>query len=399
MSIKYSSIKLHFEGSIIRRSPDGPSSFATTQNGENMRIIRAASIALLISSTLSIWAQCTRQKNAVADLQSQVQADEDRIRRVNPALQAGELESWAKASEKEKEKIVTDSLNEAKDNFAGYVLGHVTDVAKTSALSPMEIAGVNLPYGIGSLGTGQANTIIRNLNELGISIDTPLISAIRRASETPNKKAAIEILARGVNTVGDYGIYKHRQIVNPPDSPVASNVALVEVGFQIAGDLAGYEGPAIAIASASFDRGQSLFDAWMISRAVNSLGISAEQQLKAINALTVPLKNHVIQLQQVKAALADCQQQSAQPNLGESGGDYDSQRQALMDHAQADNDAIGRCINAQVACYRSCPNSETSCLYGGLSAEDQCMGPLKKDWDDTMQKVYALDAKHFKTNQ
>lgn len=368
---------------------------------------------ILVFSTTHLTAQsCTVQQSTVSTAQQQVQRDEEAIRAVNPGLQTVSLQDWAKAAKNEKHDILVESLKDGALTLISGGVDKATEELQTYALQPMDIAGYHLPNGIGSLGTGQANAIIRNLAQEGVTTDTfagnVLISAIRQAGRSPSKKAAIDILRRGVNAVADAGADQALHSSKPAGSLDEQAVSAAGLAFQLAADLAGQGDLAVGIANALFKGGHNEFDALVISKSIDSLGSSVEQQLRAINALNAPLKNHVARLQQAQSALKSCQSlQATTPptpsnskasiETAQSATDhYNSQRKALMDHAKADTDAMDRCLTAQIACTSGCSDPGWASCMGSCNARgDACSNPLQKDWTNTTNQIYILDGKHY----
>src|ERR1035438_821124 len=98
---------------------------------------------------------CVAKQQALTAAKSRVKTDQNSIRKLNAGATAKELEEWANVAEEERRAVVKDSIVNSMGIVAGGLEG-LTEPAK-DALKPTNIAGVYLPHGVGSLGTGQAN--------------------------------------------------------------------------------------------------------------------------------------------------------------------------------------------------------------------------------------------------
>jgi hypothetical protein len=349
---------------------------------------------VVLSSSISVWAQCSSQQATVTALQSKVQSDESAIRRLSPAMQTASLQDWAVAADEQKRRILTESLHDGINSILSYDLDKSAAYVEAKALQPTVIEGVNLPNGVASIGAPQRNAIISRMELQGLG-DTVqgrgIIELIRQAGSTSNKAQKIAILSRVPGVLPDY-----HDLINSE-----SGLDTAAVAFQIAAGLIGRGDFAVAVEIALFKGVQNLLDAYVISKSVGSLSASTENTLKAINARNVPLKDHIAQLQQAKTALGNCLSTSrtasspATPaNRVDPNADYESRRSALLDQAKKDTDAMSGCVIAQGRCANACGGGPLSCNVACNNAEDACFAPLKNDWDNVMQIYYNLGAQH-----
>jgi len=357
-----------------------------------MPIKKTHCLGVLILSANQIWAQnCAFQQNSLASIQLRVQSDENAIRRVNPALQSISLQDWATAAEDEKRKILSASLKDSGSLLAGKALETSQELA-SYALQPATIAGTYLQNGIGSIGTAQGQHIVSVLEQDGADqtlFGKSLIGLIQQASSTTNKRLKLQILSE---TLGFLNHTKDiKELTTSEDSVDAAATA-----FQIAADLAGRLQLSVAIEVALFNGVRNLSDAYVISRATKSLGTSVEQQLKAINALNIPLKDHVAQLQQAKAALTNCQSaNSANTQQGTNDG-FDAQLKALSDRINQDSAAAQKCTQAQISCNNSCQDPGWgNCIMSCASVDRSCEKPLVEDEWKASHAEDELMARHF----
>jgi len=79
----------------------------------------------------------------------------------------------------------------------------------------------------------------------------------------------------------------------------------------------------------------------------------------------------------------------------DGGGDYQAQRQALLDRAAADSKAWDACLVASRTCVNSCSDPGfLACLRSCNLAENQCVDPLMKDRAQAMRSLDDLDANY-----
>jgi hypothetical protein len=105
---------------------------------------------------------CATAQRTVDLLRSRVEADQDRIQRLDSGLTAEDLHSFATATDQERHRILIQRLKVAVGTLAQGILS-----ASENAVKPMDIGGYHLSKGIGSLRSGQAEAIINRLRSQG----------------------------------------------------------------------------------------------------------------------------------------------------------------------------------------------------------------------------------------
>ena len=129
---------------------------------------------------------CATAQMTVDHLRSRVEADQDRIQRLDSGVTADDLNSFANATGEERHHILIQSLEVGISTLAQGILS-----APENALKPMDIAGYDLPKGIGSLRTEQAGEIISRLRSQGVN--SPVIfKALQNLSRVSGKTGTLE---------------------------------------------------------------------------------------------------------------------------------------------------------------------------------------------------------------
>jgi hypothetical protein len=161
-------------------------SFPLPFKGSFLRPLTA--VSTLLAATGGTSAQdCSTQQATVAGLQSKIKADQDSIRKLNLGITASSLQEAVDAEE----KGVKDALKASALALLDGVLS-----APDGALGTKSIAGYQLKNGLGSIGPGQANTMIGMIETQG-GVTQALIPAIRTLSQIGNKTSTLESLLSG----------------------------------------------------------------------------------------------------------------------------------------------------------------------------------------------------------
>lgn len=323
------------------------------------------------------YSQCAVQQNAVTAAKAKINTDTRSLRQQRLGFTATDLEKWTNAADEEKAEIVKESLTSAISNFADYLLSTPKNLSQ-----PMDIFGYHLPNGLGSLGTGQANTVIGRLRSNGIT-SPQLEQAIRALVPLQNKVGTLEYSA-ALGTVASS--LKSTAEMETSNSNVDSVAAL----FGLAATLAGKEDFLVAAANATYKGGAHLFDLYFISKAVNGLSNTASSQLTAVNSFKRQIERDVGALQNAKATYDTCNngvvQDQAQTPIGSRpvGGDPNKAAlSAAVDSTSAAfkacNDPLGACISN---CLRSNPPNLGAC-------ESDC-GSCDAEWNAWNSALKAL---------
>jgi hypothetical protein len=238
----------------------------------------------------------------------------------------------------------------------------------------MDIAGFHLPNGIGSLGTGQANTIIGRLQRSGASntiCGQATIGAIRALSGVSDKIGTVEYLnalskvASSLKDVAELGA---------SDDTLENSASL----FQLVADLAGKGDFAVQLGSAIFGGARNEFDAFFISLTVGSLAKASLSQLSAVKAISARLTHDVQALQAAKAQLAACQSKPT-PRQNSIEGSMPTDIEACR-HANE--------ICAAINGVSYCPGARSLCkLCIGRRAADRASLPRKLAWVHTREAL------------
>lgn len=240
---------------------------------------------------------CASQEKGVQSIRSRIKADQAAIRRLLAGSQGAELEEWVDLAKDERMAVLKRTLTGIASTFADGIVS-TTEQTATNALKPMDIAGYHLPKGIGSLGTGQANVIIGNLQRMGA--DSPeLIQALRRLSSI-NSKAEKLVVASEIAKVAS----ELKDVAEGMRSD--ENVEQVAAVFQVIADLAGKGDGAVAFGNALFQGGEDLTQAYIMSLAIGSLSNANADELAGMQSLSNGIKRDVQEVQKAKALLAEC---------------------------------------------------------------------------------------------
>jgi hypothetical protein len=256
---------------------------------------------------------CAAKQQALTSAKSRVKADQNSIRQLKAGATASDLEKWANAAEEERREVLKDSIVNSMGIIADGLMTS-TDAAK-DALKPMNISGVYLPHGVGSLGTGQANLIIGRLQRLGSAspqVQT-LIDNVRVLSSFQNKTETLEFAAK-VHDIAS--VYKESTdfATSLTDASSSDPVKVAAVGLQLVSGLAG-KGATISVdvGEALFTGVEHLTDAYLISSIIDNLSNPTgkqditEAELAGVKVLARKLERDVKALQDAKAQMGNCQ--------------------------------------------------------------------------------------------
>lgn len=247
---------------------------------------------------------CVTQISNVHLVQSRIEADKESIRKLNTGLSSEELQSWAEDSEEKRREILTDAFKSAANVMIGDALDRGGEATKEIALSPVEIGGVRLQNGLGSLNPPKANAIISSLKAKGVSSETPLgsvlISTIRKIAIAPDKKITVEMLSELPSRLHE---------IDEATTPLGKgNYVESAAGlFQLVASMVGKGTFATAIGSALFQGSENIVEGLVILHAVNSLSNASESQLNGVATLGAKLQTDVNLLKNAQAGLGACQ--------------------------------------------------------------------------------------------
>ena len=256
---------------------------------------------------------CVAKQQALTSAKSRIKADQNSIRQLNAGATASDLEKWANAADEERREVVKDSIVNSLGIVADGLMVS-TDAAK-DAVKPMNIVGIYLPHGVGSLGTGQANLIIGRLQRLGSTspqVQT-LIDNVRVLSSFQNKTETLEFAAKvhGIASAykegTDFGENLKGALSSDP-------VKVAAAGLQLVSGLAG-KGATISVdvGEALFTGIEHLTDAYLISSIINNLSNPSgkqditEAQLASLKALARKLEHDVKAFHDAEAQMGNCQ--------------------------------------------------------------------------------------------
>jgi hypothetical protein len=300
-------------------------------------------------------------------------------------LNSSVLDDWAKMTDDQKRKLY---------QVAVFNLIHA---AASVPFVPIRAGGVNLPSGIASLGTGQANALKSTLQANGVD-DPILMNLISGAAKVTGKPAAAEAglkILDHLSTLTQTGIGLAGESKAEAIAPVAQ-FGLILMGRAYAGYAA-----ALGAGSDTLTLIQAGAEGLEARQQVGQLTNRNEVALSKLKTQMAKLQSDVATLRDAKIAVNTCQNASATvalPIQGRSANDYASKRQALTDQAQRDMDAMTRCDRAFPACSSTCnPSSDinqwSSCMSSCNSAQVNCRAPFQKDFDECIRARDYLDAK------
>jgi len=234
---------------------------------------------------------CPGGSSSVQALQTRVAADQESIKRLGTGLTATDLNDWANAAQAQREQIVKRSMQSAISSLLDYALS-----APGNALKPTEIAGYQLPNGIGSIGTGQRNAIVARLRAQG-GVEQALIPALDTLSQMSDKRGSLEYMEQLSNVAS---LLKSTAEMGGAESTIDQTEALFGLVANVA-QMAGKEiDLPVAVGNALFNGGSDLFNLFWMSRSVDQLVNTSEAQLNALKALNRQLQNDVQALQLCK---------------------------------------------------------------------------------------------------
>src|SRR5216684_29257 len=146
-------------------------------------------LAIVLSSIFgaSAWADtCPGHPQAIDILRSRLKADQERIRNLGIGITASQLQDATEMGEEGRKKAM---LAAALSLINGFLM------APDAALQTQSIADYELKNGIGSIGTGQANSLIARIRaERGPK--EALIPLIRALSQISDKTSRLEYLGK-----------------------------------------------------------------------------------------------------------------------------------------------------------------------------------------------------------
>lgn len=220
--------------------------------------------------------------------------DQDALRKLRPGSSSIDLEQWATDSEEKRSKVLRDAFK----NAASALLDGLLDAPK-SVLEPMNIAGYDLPNGLASIGTGQANAIIGRLRSQGITEATPqgrlFMNAIRRVGSISGKRGTLEHADDWAHVFKDLKAAAELEDADDPSDSIAAV-------FQLAAAAAGVSGFSLSVGNALFSGSKNLLDAYVIASAVQPLDKSSTAQLQAVQSLSKKLERDVAVVRKLKEA-------------------------------------------------------------------------------------------------
>jgi hypothetical protein len=314
----------------------------------SLRTVLLVRITLLITLVLFLGcrpslaapgANCAAKQQALDAARARVKADQQSVLRLKAGVTTEDLEKWVEEADKERREVLKDTLVSSIGLTADGLIAS-TEVAK-NAVQPMNIAGVYLPHGVGSLGPGQANLIIGRIQRLGgDSAETQaVIDGIRGLVPFKDKTETLEFAAKVNDTATDFK--KSFDLgTNVGDiSNADGHVKTTAVGLQLLSGLAGKGEISVDVGEALFAATEHLTDAYLISSIINntlnpiqpqplsdlryevqesqgtvkpspyqSTGKDVtERQLDALKVLSRKLDQDVKLLNGAKARMGDCQ--------------------------------------------------------------------------------------------
>ena len=245
----------------------------------SLRTVLLVRTALLITLVLFLGChaslaapgtECAAKQQAVDAARARIKADQKSILRLNAGITVEDLEKWVEESTKERREVVEDSLVSGLGMVAE-VLSSSTKLAE-DALKPMSIAGVNLPHGVGSLGTGQANQIIGRLQRFGSGspqVQT-LIENVRTLRSFQNKTDTLEFAAQ-VHKFASAFKASSGAAKEVADLSSGDTVKVWAVYLQLFSGLAGKGASVpVEVGKALFEAGEHLTEAFLISSIINN---------------------------------------------------------------------------------------------------------------------------------
>ncbi len=234
---------------------------------------------------------CVTAQRTVDLLRSRVEADQDRIQRLDSGVTADDLKSFAATADEERDDILVHNLKVGVSTLAQGILS-----VPENALKPMDIAGYHLPKGIGSLKTGQAEAIISRLRSHGVN--SPVIfEALQNLSRVSGKAGTPEF----TNVLSEVvSVLKGTAEMDSIEDSVENTGAL----FQLVAALAGQGSVALDIESALFQGDEDELLGYLTASAV--LAGPSESQLKALKVYGNQLVKDVLALEDAKTRASGC---------------------------------------------------------------------------------------------
>ena len=176
--------------------------------------------------------------------------------------------------------------------------------------------------------------------------------------------------------------------VQMADDSVESATAMLE----LIADLAGKGDFYVSLSSALFEgMVKDPFDWYVMSKTVNSLSDSTDQQLIALKSASANLSRNVQTLQEQKLAVAACEKLAKGPSVKDmSRSQYELERKRLYALVLQALDVVSACRAKWQSCWNSCtsqpnPSADKCWQKCGNCDADQA------SWDTAMQRVYAFD--------
>jgi len=347
---------------------------------------------------------CATKQHAVDAARARIKQDQKSIQALNLGITADDIQKWVDDADKERREVLKDTLLNSVGLTADAVIAS-TDLAK-DALQPMSIAGVPLPHGIGSLGTGQANQIIGRLQRLGGDSDQAqvLIDSIRDLSSFRNKTQTLEFAAK-VNDTAKQLKDVFDKAASASDIPEGiDTVKTTGLGLQVLAALAGKGEISVDIGEALFSATEHLADAYLLSSMLNNtlnpeviLPLSVpryevqdsqgtanppqyppagkditERRLTALKSLSRQLDQDVKALDSAKSRMGNCQERLNQASTAKTSSST-AKTSPTKSVALCDWKAMQReCSSEWIACTKACGPVYDANVWSGKDCVEAC---------------------------
>ena len=307
-------------------------------------IVRISFFLLVWSATLeALWAQgCSGQQASIELSRSKVKADQDSIRKLGLGITDRDLEEAASVAEEQRKKAVLAAALSLVDGALS---------APESALTNQSIADYKLKNGLGSLGTGQANSLIGKIRAEG-GVKQALIPAIQRLSSISDKASKLEYLEA---LTGAASRLKAAAELELDQNSLDEASAL----FGLAAAIVGKGDLAVSLGAAVTNSAYNQTQIYLMAKSIDALTKANEAQLSALKVLGAKLQQDVQGLQGAKTQLADCLQKP-KPTSRQCRTDSDACEKGCLSEVWKSNAGV----LASSACMTKCDSAYRGCAAG-----------------------------------
>jgi hypothetical protein len=237
---------------------------------------------------------CSTTGARLPNAEAKVKQDISSLRMLRAGITSQDLDDAVNQSEEGRKQAVLSTISALMDGALN---------ATDASLGTKSIAGHHLKNGLGSIGTGQANTLIGLIRDEG-GVKQALIPLLRSLSQMNEKTASLEYLdllsraASGIKSTAELGASEN-------------TLEETEALFGLAAAIAGRGDIAVSVAQSVVNTTYTQTEVYLLSKSINQLTNLNEAQLHSLQILSGQLHRDVQNLKSVRKDLEHCQDEGA----------------------------------------------------------------------------------------